>query len=153
MFKRQGLFFLFKLINKVYIYLGLGPSFSALNLVSVCLTDHYCPDSNTISKGNAFAFSFLFITNNVHILDALGLARIILIYQDINIGFHSVKPCVIGRFVCLCLVYSKPSGYLSSFEIKPGTCTAMFFFFIQKYQHKAESWESSIPANKPDGAL
>ena len=40
-----------------------------------------------------------------------------------------VKSCVIERSVCLCLVYSKPSVYLSSFEIKAGTYTAMFFFF------------------------
>ena len=69
----------------------------------------------------------------------LGLAPIILIYQDVNIGLRVVESCVIERFVCICLVYSKPSGYLSSFEIKAGTCTAMFFFFIEKYyQHKGK---------------
>ena len=32
-----------------------------------------------------------------------------------------IKSCVIERFLCLRLVYSKPSGYLSSFQIKAGT--------------------------------
>ena len=62
--------------------------------------------------------------------------------------------CVIERFVFLRLVYSTSSNYLPSFQIKARTYTAMFFFFIQKYQYKVKSWESSInTTNKYKGML
>ena len=125
-------------------------SFSALNLVSVCPTDHYCLDSNPVPKGNVFASS-----EPITFTSTLAYARPAYTpsaYQDINMVHLGVEPCVIEHFACLRLVHSKPSGYLSSFEIKARTYTAMLFFFIQKYQHIAKSWESSVPriTNKPD---
>ena len=125
----------------------------------MCPSDHCCLDSNPVSKGNVFASSFLPITFTLHI--HLGLPRLRLDLAPIKIltSFYMV---LLGVKFSSLSVSSAYVWYITSLQVaclhlksKQGLYTAMFVFFIQKYQHKAKSWESSIPrihraTNKPD---
>ena len=129
-------------------------SFSALNLLSVCPIDHYCLDSNPVSKGNVFASS-----EQITFTAILACARPSA-YQDINMVLLGVKSCVTERYVCLHVWYiASLQVTCLHFKSKQGLtqpCSSSLSKNINtKHQVMRNSKARSIPrinivTNKPD---